>query len=317
MDPTPRRLNLSHQRIDPREVELLTVNARFMTHDQFQRLVDNVRRDGALTSSPLLYWPPSRDRPLCLSGNHRTRAAVAAELELIDVLVVSDELTESEQKAMQLAHNAVEGQDDPSTLRALFDSIEGVDERLYTGLDDQSLDLLIDVDLPSLGDLAPRWHTLTFLLLDDEAADFATVFDEAAHAAGPADAYWLGRLDAWDSLLAHLQTVRSGLEVHNRAVGLQVMCDVFRAHVTDLGPLLQLDADSARDRMVPLAPILGYDMPAGPAAALEQAIRKVASAFQMAEPWRALEMLTKLGLSALETPPLASPPSGSSGAVEG
>ena len=38
--------------IDPRELKLLKMNARFMRHEEFQRLVANIKRDGQLTSAP-------------------------------------------------------------------------------------------------------------------------------------------------------------------------------------------------------------------------------------------------------------------------
>ena len=283
-----QRLNIEHRTLDPATIELVTVNARFMTHDQFARLVENIRRDGALTSSPLLYWPATRERPLCLSGNHRTRAAVAVGLSAVDALVITTELTASQQTAIQLAHNAVEGQDDPSTLRALFDSIEAVDERLYSGLDDAELDLLADFDLPSINELSPRWHTLTFLLLDDEAADLAAVFDEAVNSAGQADDYWLARLASWDALLAHLQTVRSATNIVNRAVGLRVICETFRRHVSDLGAELDLTSDSDSDT-VPLAAICGYDVPARTARLLDQAIARARQDEAVTELSQALE----------------------------
>ncbi|MGN5379054.1 hypothetical protein ACQ4WX_22040 [Streptomyces lasalocidi] len=46
---------------DPRGLTLLDVNARFMRHEQFHRLVANIREDGHLTSTPLV-WHDSRLR---------------------------------------------------------------------------------------------------------------------------------------------------------------------------------------------------------------------------------------------------------------
>ena len=46
--------------IDPRELKLLKMNARFMRHEEFQRLVANIKRDGQLTSAPLRLPGPRR-----------------------------------------------------------------------------------------------------------------------------------------------------------------------------------------------------------------------------------------------------------------
>ena len=45
--------------IDPRELKLLKMNARFMRHEEFQRLVANIKRDGQLTSAPFAALDPA------------------------------------------------------------------------------------------------------------------------------------------------------------------------------------------------------------------------------------------------------------------
>jgi hypothetical protein len=47
----PYRLEL----VDPGELKLLDKNARYMKAEQFQSLVENVRKDGNLSSLPLCY----------------------------------------------------------------------------------------------------------------------------------------------------------------------------------------------------------------------------------------------------------------------
>ena len=47
-------MTIKTMEIDPKEIVLLEENARYMTHEEFNRLVDNVRRDGQLSSAPFL-----------------------------------------------------------------------------------------------------------------------------------------------------------------------------------------------------------------------------------------------------------------------
>ena len=47
-------MNVFTLEIDPREIKLLETNARYMKHEEFNRLVENIRRDGKLTSTPFL-----------------------------------------------------------------------------------------------------------------------------------------------------------------------------------------------------------------------------------------------------------------------
>lgn len=68
------------ERMDPKALKLLERNARFMRQETYARLVDNVRRDGRLTSVPFAIREPD-GRYLVLSGNHRTMAAIDAGLE--------------------------------------------------------------------------------------------------------------------------------------------------------------------------------------------------------------------------------------------
>ena len=40
---------------NPKDLVQLKENARYMKHEEFQRLVQNIREDGCLTSHPLIY----------------------------------------------------------------------------------------------------------------------------------------------------------------------------------------------------------------------------------------------------------------------
>ena len=72
--------------IDPRELKLLKMNARFMRHEEFQRLVANIKRDGQLTSAPFAALDPADGKYEVLSGNHRVQAAISAGLQTIPCL---------------------------------------------------------------------------------------------------------------------------------------------------------------------------------------------------------------------------------------
>ncbi|WP_282702692.1 hypothetical protein [Streptomyces sp. CC219B] len=51
-----------------------------------------------------------------------------------------------------MKHRAIPGEDDPATLKTLYEELEGVSMRLYSGLDDKTLDLLDEVSVPSLAE---------------------------------------------------------------------------------------------------------------------------------------------------------------------
>ena len=57
------------QRMDPKELKLVDVNARFMRHETIQRLIANLRADGELTQIPFAVKDDDGSYTV-LSGNH-------------------------------------------------------------------------------------------------------------------------------------------------------------------------------------------------------------------------------------------------------
>lgn len=116
-------------------------NARYMTAQQHQRLVANIRRDGCLTSLPLVArCETDPDKLLIVSGNHRVDAAREAGIEEIDCIEIIDLLPKKRLVAIQLAHNAIEGQDDQSVLKSLYDELS-IEWQEYSGLTDDAFNL--------------------------------------------------------------------------------------------------------------------------------------------------------------------------------
>lgn len=192
-------------------------NARYMTAQQYGRLVDNLRRDGVLTSAPLVY------RGLVLSGNHRVGAAVDAGIEWADCIVVLSELDEPEQLALQLAHNAVEGQDDLSVLQGLYDSIGDLSLKAYTGLTDDCFNI-DPIDLPALSAGAVQYEEVRALFLPEER----TAFEHALQQIGqhPAAQVYAASLEDFDRLFDTLVRVKETLAIHNTAIALRAVVEL-------------------------------------------------------------------------------------------
>lgn len=113
------------------------VNANVMAPAKFERLVENIRERGALESAPYCIQPGNRGSIEIVSGHHRVRAARAAGFETIAVLVDTSDMSRSQITAKQLAHNALNGADDPDILKQLAEMLETPDDRLRSGLDDE------------------------------------------------------------------------------------------------------------------------------------------------------------------------------------
>ncbi|WP_372407460.1 ParB N-terminal domain-containing protein [Streptomyces luteireticuli] len=279
---------------DPRDLTLLDVNARFMRHETFQRLVSNIRADGHLTSTPLVWNDAESGRRIVLSGNHRVKASLEVGLERIHWMEIDDPLPRQRQIALQLSHNAVTGEDDPATLKALYEELEDVSMRLYSGLDDKTLELLEDVSVAGLTEAALDFATVAITFLPDEkkAAEDAL---ESARKAASADARWLARMDQYTGMLDALDTTKSAHNVGNIAAALSIVLHLVERHLGDLTEGWYDPEQEAATRRgnAPIETVLATrTMPADAAAIVQQAIDRMARKNEIPpdQRWRALEL---------------------------
>ncbi|MEV7267772.1 ParB N-terminal domain-containing protein [Micromonospora aurantiaca] len=291
-------LNLRPERVDPRTLTLLEVNARYMRKEVYDRLVANVRRDGALTSTPLVWNDTAGERMVVLSGNHRIMAALDVGLEQVDVIVVDQPLTRARQVALQLSHNAIEGEDDPATLKHLYEELDDVDWRAYSGLDDKQLDLLAQVDLEGLSEANLDFATVQLVFLPHELDAARASFDEARKLV-QADARWLAAYGDYEATLDALATAHGAHNVGNVATALGLILAVFERHLGELRDGVWLDEESGEPighahRLVPIETVLETrSMPADAAAVLHRAVDKLVRTGEVPadQRWRALELL--------------------------
>src|SRR2546422_1137758 len=117
------------------------VNARSMTKEMLERLTLTIGRDRRLESMPFV---AKTGRGLeIISGHHRVRSATAAGISEIFVLVDVTGLTRSQIAAKQLAHNAIEGQDNEQLLAEIYRQIEDAESKLEAFIDEK-----LDVQIP-------------------------------------------------------------------------------------------------------------------------------------------------------------------------
>lgn len=169
------------------------VNAQVMEPDKFDRLVKNIQERGALESLP--YCALQDGRLEIVSGHHRARAARAAGLDRVWVMVDTELTTRSLLTAKQIAHNALVGRSDEEILRRMIDTLSSPDDVLMTGLDVDLLPIPEEMDLPALS--TPRadfeWRTVIFTFLPHQMDDFQALIEqmESAEVVGvaPLDSY--------------------------------------------------------------------------------------------------------------------------------
>jgi ParB-like chromosome segregation protein Spo0J len=276
--------------IDPRELKLLELNARYMRHEEYVRLVSNIRRDGKLTSVPFACL--DGDKYLVLSGNHRTMAAIEAGLQKIHCIVTDDKLTEDQRIAIQLSHNAIVGQDDPYILKQLYEKILDVEMKEYSGLDDKALELLDKFSSIGMSEANLKFQTLTLVFLPDELAAAKSVLTDALERSKIADEIWLARYEDYDAWLDSQEVAAAAFNVKNVATAVRIMLKVFERNMEQL-------ADAWKDceddkRWVPIESVIGRaKIPAESAKIIRKALDRMTGKEDITHKnlWQGLEYL--------------------------
>jgi hypothetical protein len=286
-------------RVRLEDLKLLDLNAHYMRHETFQQLVANIKRDGCLLgNSPFAAIVPKAKGQthivhsdgreevldavyLVLSGNHRVKASIEAGLEFEDIALTDDDLPEQRRVAIQLSQNALTGEDDPATLKKLYEKLDTVDWRDYAGLDDKALELLEQVKVGGLSEANLSFQTITVAFLPGEA-DAAREAWDAARAAvmSKPDEAWVARLVEHEKLLDALDLTGKSYGVKNIAVALEAVLEIFARHKTDLSEGFLEDWDEPRpgfeNAWVPLETIFGSsDVPAASAGTIRRALKQM------------------------------------------
>jgi len=157
-----------------------------MQPQDLERLTANIKQRAGMESVPFCAQPDGQGQIEIVSGHHRIRAAAAAGLTEIPVLVDTRQLTRSQIVAKQIAHNQLVGDQDDAVLRQMVRMIDDVDDLLSTGLPDEYLPTLED-EVPSLGSeptAAFEWRSVTFTFLPHQF----DAFDELAQTLDTVDA---------------------------------------------------------------------------------------------------------------------------------
>lgn len=156
--------------VDPKDVDLIDKNARYMEYETFNQLVKNIEHDGGLTSMPLCHKDPKTGKLTALSGNHRVKAARSAGIAEIMVMYIEKPLTKGHKVAIQLSHNAIVGKDDMVILKSLWGEIEEIELKLYAGLDSELLKELEEIEYTTIAEAHMDFRTITIAFLPEEAA---------------------------------------------------------------------------------------------------------------------------------------------------
>lgn len=110
------------------------LNANVMTDAYFNRLVENIKISGGLSSA--IGCVKKGDVYQIFSGHHRYRAAVQLRYKTVPVIYAEEEdMTNDELIALQTSHNSLHGEDDKGILRRLFEQIQSIEFKEFANID--------------------------------------------------------------------------------------------------------------------------------------------------------------------------------------
>lgn len=159
------------------DIKLVEKNAHFMSNDTFTSLVNNIKRDGQLSSVPFCVRHED-GKYTVMSGNHRIQAAKMAGLTSVYVMYVEEsETTRDWLLATQLSHNSIVGQDDAEILKQLLDEIVDVAMKEYAHISNEVLNAVKDIDytveMPS-NEVVP----VTLMFIDTSKVTFDRLMEQ-------------------------------------------------------------------------------------------------------------------------------------------
>jgi hypothetical protein len=212
------------------DLRLLDLNARYMAGQEYRQLVENLKKDGALTSTPTV--AAAGETPLTdgagpetlevLSGNHRVQAAIEAGIQEADVLEILTPMTRERKVAIQLGHNRIVGQDDPNVLLRLYAPLP-LDLKRYSGHVDDDFGLK-DIDLSGLSVGAPDYQEMVIAFLPEDAQAFKDLLEriETSRRGAFLAAHYSDFAAFFDAVVA----VKNRTGVHNTAVAIRAMAEL-------------------------------------------------------------------------------------------
>lgn len=208
----------------------LEKNAHYMDKGTLDKLVNNVSEDGFLSQLPFGMLRAD-GKYLILSGNHRLKASIKAKLEYILILYV-DELPKDKQIAYQLSHNSLVGKDDLKMLKEIYDEMDTIDAREFSGLNGVDFIDLDKVVTTQINDDDIELTEVKFLFVESRSKNVQCVLDILGRAKICENSHLvLGDFEAFISILTE---VEKKYNIKSMTVAFSKMIDICEEHLNNL-----------------------------------------------------------------------------------
>jgi len=262
------------------------INARIMKNEMQRQLTDNIKKRGQLESLPLCALTENGTRIEIISGHHRIRSGKDAGMKEFFVVLDISGLNRSKLVAKQIAHNAISGFDDQSTLKELAKMIEDVDDMIesYAGKD-----ILAEPEAELEKYLSPTvefdWKNITFTFLPHQIKDTAKLIDALENT--KPDFLGVADIEQHKPLLETLSKYQQFSNVKNTGAAIHAMIKCTEQMFEDIG----YSGDGEWEQ---LTSIFGSSaVPAEAAEVIKEAVKKMVDDGVVGQKnkWQAIEYL--------------------------
>ena len=206
-------------------------NARVMSGDVFKKLVANIQKEHRLESLPFCVFQKNKVGNVelaIMSGHHRTRAAKAAGLTDIYVLVDERELSVDQVAAKQIAHNSINGQDDKQKLAELYSQIKDIEAKIEAAIDPKELEFKVSqIKVEDLR-LKMDFEIINILFLPYQKEEFENVVKLLTADVG--ENVWVAEQKAFGKFKKSAQKVAKAENIRNMTAILYRMLEIVKAH---------------------------------------------------------------------------------------
>ena len=248
----------------------------------FKQLTANVKKRGQLESVPFCCAVDNKIE--IISGHHRIKAAKMAGIKYIPILLDTSGLTRSQIAAKQLAHNSINGFDDPDVLREITKIITDVDDMLESFITEQFVEP--KEDLPSLIHIKSEleWKQISLVFLDNEIEDVENFLKRLEQTPNE---IWVGDVRSFDDFCKMLKKTQRVQDVKNMSAGISAMVKICNRYFDENGY-------EKEKNYVSVSKILGGATCSKEAGEIiKSAVNKIVKNGEAKSKWEALEFLAK------------------------
>lgn len=262
------------------------INARIMKNEMQRQLTENIKKRKQLESLPLCALTNNGTRIEIISGHHRIRSAKAAGIKEIFIVLDVSGLNRSQIVAKQIAHNAISGFDDESTLKEMAKMLDSVDDMIesYAGKDilnepDEEIDKYLQPTVSF------DWKNVTFTFLPHQIDDLNKLVDSISDTSP--DYVGAVPMDEFKQFMETLAKYQGFANIKNTGAAIHAMIRVANSTMNDVGY-------TGEEPWVQLTDIFGSGaVPQEAADVIRQAVKKMTDDGQITSKnkWQAIEYM--------------------------